>query len=144
MSAHISNVRPKPDKVLTDIVGYKNKVLIYANTALSVRHLDFIKKQLERVTPKLASEKYLTNTKAKGAIRDKAGKVLVKPGELITREALAPLLKEGFTEHETVEPDQTLFARKQEFKDEFRIDKLNPSVRVETTALVDDEKATKK
>lgn len=130
------------DKVLTDVIGYKNKVLIYANTVLSVQHIEFIKKCMGRKAPKLASEKYLTGEKAKVAIRDGKGKVLVAPGKVITREALAPLLKEGFAENETMAPDEILFARKQEFKGgETDILKLNPAVKIETTKLVEDEPA---
>ena len=38
MSAHISNVRPKPDKVLVDIVDYVAKYKITSKEAYSTAH----------------------------------------------------------------------------------------------------------
>ena len=129
------------DKLLTDIVGYKGRTLLHRGMTISVREKNWLAKKCAESKPRLASEKYRTQTKAMGTIRAKDGSVLVKPGELITAEKLAPLLKEGFKVQETFEAEQTMFYRPTIWPEnaDWHISDFNPIVQVETMMLVNDD-----
>lgn len=127
------------DKLVTDVMGYKGKTLIPRGTTISARELNWFKKKMAEAKPKLAAEKYITNTKAKGHIMSKDGKMLVERGKMITEDALSPLLKEGFTAVETMEAGQIMHYRKAEWSGAFHICDFNPIVQVERQQLVNDD-----
>lgn len=127
------------DKLHTDVVGYKGKVLIARGSVIGARELAFIGKKLKEGKPRLASTKYRTNLKAMGDIRAADGRVLVKRGEVVTEAAVAPLLKEGFSIQEMFENDSKLVYRKAEWTGLYHISEFNPFIHVERTELVNDD-----
>lgn len=126
------------DKLLQDIVGYKDRVLINRKTVLGPRDIKWLKKKLAETAPKMPSQKYVTSRKAISHIKDSKGNTLVKSGQVITEAALAPLLKEGFTTAETPDNEGILFYKKSEWPKgtPFNISEFNPTVKVETTEQV--------
>ena len=127
------------DKLLSDIIGREEKVLIPRGTTISARELKFLKDVLSHGKPQLASQKYRTKLKSIGNICKADGTVLVKRGQEVTEEALAPLLKEGFAVQETFEADQKMFYKKATFEGPWHITDFNPLVQVERTELVNDD-----
>jgi len=129
------------DKLLTDIIGYKGKVLIHRGTTISQREVLWLKKHLNTSQPpQLSSQFYVIGEKAKCTIKTAAGDILIMPGKEVKRENLAPLLKEGFIEVE-IPGGRTMFSKKEIWpeKDNWHINQFNPFVHVETTTLVNDD-----
>ena len=127
------------DKLLSDIIGREEKVLIPRGTTISAREIKFLKDVLAHGKPQLASQKYRTKLKSIGNIVSASGTVLVKRGEEVTEEKLAPLLKEGFAVQETFESEQKMFYKKATFEGPWHITDFNPLVQVERTELVNDD-----
>lgn len=129
------------DKLIVDIIGYQNKVLINRGTNISSREVLWIAKKLKENPPKNPTIKYRTLTKAMGDIKDAKGALLVKRNAIITEEALAPLLKEGFTAVEAFEAGSKMFYKKQDWTAKSNIAEFNPLVQVERVEIVNDEPA---
>lgn len=129
------------DQLLSEVVGYKGRVLLHQGTRITARHLSWLRKQLEAQPPRLAARRYQTKVKAPGRICAEDGTVLVKPGELITEEKLAPLLKEGFQMFPGGDGETKVYTKPTVWpKDQpYRIDQFNPAVRVEGIVYVDDK-----
>ncbi len=127
------------DKLLSDIIGQEERVLIARGTVISAREIKFLKDVTAHVKPQLASQKYRTKLKSIGNICKADGTVLVKRGEEVTEEKLAPLLKEGFAVQETFESDQKMFYKKTTFEGKWHINDFNPLVKIERTELVNDD-----
>ena len=131
------------DKLLSEIVGYKNRTLFHRGHVFSVHDMQFFKKKLAETKPKLASMRFKCGRKTPGDIKAANGNVLVPRGKMVTAEALAPLLKEGFTVVEDMD-QQKIFSKPQEWPKDvpFNIAEYNPTIVVETT-LVDGEERKK-
>lgn len=129
------------DRILQDVVGYKSHIMFFQGRVLNNRDIAWLREKLKEAKPKLASERYQTKRKSPGAIRDKDGNVLVKAGVPITDEALAPLLKQGFTRVDGMESGVVIYTREATWPDDrpWRIDQFNPAVKVETTVTINDE-----
>ncbi len=127
------------DKLLVDLVGYKGNVLINRGTTISSRETIWLKKKLAESAPKLPNIKYRTGIKAFGDIRDAAGKVLVKRGEKITEEALAPLLKDGFTMVDLMDAGSRMFHKAQKWTEKSNIAEFNPAVQIERIEVINDD-----
>ena len=129
------------DKILTDIIGYKGKIFFPQGFTLSFRDVQWLKKHAAKdEPPKLSSQYYVIGSKAKIAVRNKKGDVLVGPGKRIEIEAVKPLLKEGFQEIE-VPGGGSMVHRKEVWpKDKpWHISQYNPFIHVETTTIVNDD-----
>ena len=129
------------DMLLQDIIGYKDHILMFQGKRLTNRDIIWLRKKLQEKAPRLAGERYRTGIKAPGKIEDKNGAVLVKAGETITVEKLAPLLEQGFKMLPAADGSESSTFY-QEFAwngKPYRIDEFNPAVRVETLTLVDPE-----
>lgn len=131
------------DKLLVDVVGYKGNILINRGTTISTRETAWLKKKLSEKAPTLPSIKYRTETKAFGDIKDAAGNVLVKRGEKITEEALAPLLKEGFSMVDLMDAGSRMCHKAQKFTEKSNIADYNPGVQIERIEVVNDEAPAK-
>jgi hypothetical protein len=129
------------DKLLVDLVGYKGNILINRGTTISTRETTWLKKKLAESTPKLPSIKYRTETRAYGDICDAAGKVLVKRGEKITEEAIAPLLKEGFTLVDLMDAGSRMCHKAQKWTEKSNIAEFNPAVQIERIEVINDDGA---
>lgn len=129
------------DRLMQDIMGYKNRVIYNQGKTLSARDIAWFREKLKENPPKLASERYQTGKRAIIGIKNAAGQVLVKPGDPITAEAMAPLLKEGFTVQDGLEGGIKVFVRPQVWPADrpYRIDQMNQLVRVETIVTINDE-----
>jgi len=143
-AVHVSELKAG-DRLLVDIAGYKDRIIFNQGKVLNNRDVAWLREKIKEPKPKLASERYQTKRKAIAAIRDKAGNVLVKAGDAVTEEALAPLLKEGFTALEgmnagVMDAGVKVFTRQQMWPDErpWRIDQFNHAVRIETVVTVND------
>jgi len=128
------------DKLLTEIKGYRGDVLIPAGHTITVHDLNWIKKRLTMTIPKLPSEMYIVDDKAKGNIKNKAGETIIKAGRKATEEELAVLAEEGFRRQD-IPGGKAMYTREQKWPEDkpWYLADINPEVKVETTVLVDDE-----
>ena len=129
------------DRLLMDLMGYKDRVVMQQGKTLNNRDIAWIREKMKEVPPRLATERYQTKRKAIANIRTRDGRALVKPGDPVTEEALAPLLQEGFQRIPAPESGVVWFMREQKWPENvpYRIDQFNPTVRIETLAHVNDE-----
>lgn len=128
------------DKLLTDIIGRKGRVLINRNTVISTREILWLKKKIGESKPRLSSQFYVIGEKAKLAVRDKDGNILVKPNAEIVRDAVKPLLDEGFSEVE-IPGGRVMISKKEVWpdKEKWHICEFNPFAHVETTSIVNED-----
>jgi len=135
------------DKLRQDIIGYsatpgQSHILFYQGTMISHRELIFLREQINKKPPFVPPERYIIGVKTPGIIWTQDGRKLLNGGDVVTEEALAPLLEEGFEIVPTNDGGQ-MFYRKNSWPDdsqyEWNIEKLNPLVMVETLTYVDDQ-----
>lgn len=127
------------DKLLTQIIGYKDRVIYNNGHVFTPKDIAWFAEKLAEEKPQLASERYLVGRKSPGDVMAKNKVVLVKRGEVVTEEALQPLLKEGFVKQNGFD-NEVMFVRPTDWGNKpYRIDQFNPVVRVETLRLVGDD-----
>lgn len=127
------------DKLMTDIVGYKNKRLLNRGDILSYEHVDFLKKQIAKKKPIHPSIKFKVGLKSNIDIKDRGDNILVHRGAEITEEAIKPLLEEGYSIAEGF-GDEVVYQRPQKFEGPWHIEHFNEKgVLVETDVMVDEK-----
>lgn len=127
------------DRLMQDMTGQDGKSLLLQGMVISAREILFLRKQLNRQKPRYSAERYLIGQKTPGLIADRAGTVLVRSGQVVTVELLAPLLKEGFQAMPTNEGGEMYYRRNDWPKDKpWHINDFNPLVRVETVTYIDE------
>lgn len=127
------------DKLMIDIIGYKNKRLLNRGDILSFEHVEFLKKQLVKKKQIHPSIKFKVGLKSNIDIKDRGDNILVHRGAEITEEALKPLLEEGYTIAEGFS-DEIVYQRPQKFEGAWHIEHFNPKgILVETDVMVDEK-----
>lgn len=127
------------DKLLQDIIGHQDRPLIMQGQSIGNREILFLRSIRKHTKPKYSPERYPVGVKTPGAIHSQDGTVLVRAGQTVTEEALAPLIEEGFEVIEG-EGDSKIYFRRNEWPENkpWHIDQINPLVRVETTTYIDE------
>lgn len=129
------------DKLLVNVLGYKDHVLFNQGAILNPKDISFIKEKLGAKAPTLSDEQIVTEKRATVDIKDRDGKILVKARDQIKEDAIQPLLEEGFRSTPIIGGSAVVFSRPQKWPEDapWHIDAINPRIKVETMVTINDE-----